>query len=646
MTGKRTEAGWAFLALIALLASWLASTGRVWLRGLPLEQVERLAYQRGLIGGQEPPGGVHLGLLDGDPFWWSTLITTGFTVASLLLGLVVFRKLWKNPISPMLTMGLLLFGGSTCWLTGQSSLGAGVHFLEVAALAALLLGKVAVMSALVPALCALEPGSGIALYPALTYLALRRYEAYGPVVTGSAVIGVGLLLIPMVGNFQLVPGLEGLSLWSLLPLLLLAWPAEIRKERPGFYLTLLLGAVLSGRPELASAVALGDLALILLKRTAPAEPAEACEQEWQLSQRAVFHGLAVLAFLLAILPGERYLNRQVLIPAQKKKVPFLQLFSVFDLSYHAARLEEDPWRRVGPYPQLRSADVSALKQLPKEGGFTVLTVGESGEDRMLSLLCAHLSGRPLMGWDNKQHLSGPMLLCKRRGKNFLVGGPALMLRGQEATEISLGASRDTLPAEPTAVDFRRLINVPYRLQVVSREPNGGYVWVANKQNYTLLFADQPAEVSFGVTPGMVKLLALGDEKNKRELEIHPTKWALRFPLQQKVLPSRSLINVEVVLQNLGAGTVSADGLKAIRLGTAESSFCAFQQPLEEDFILFPGESLPLNLTLATPEPEGTYDVVALALTPQGTELPLPLVGGQSVKTWRRLPPVGTWVEEP
>lgn len=650
MMGKVAKFGWGFLAVVMLVATWATCTGRVWLQGLELERVEELTAAKQLLAGRPPLGGLHLGLLGGDIFWWDTFLKASLTVLALAMGLVVFRKLWQNPVSPMLAVGSLVFGSTTSWLSCESSLAGAEHILEVACLGALLLGKVAFLSALVPALCALNPAAGLALYPALVYLALRRHQAYGVLVTAGAVVGVGALLVPMAGNYQMVPSLSGLSLWSLLPLLLLLWPEELRRERRGFYLSLLGGAVLTGRPELASAVALGDFALVMLKRIGTASSKKtAPESSWTLRTSTLFQVTALAVFIMVVLPGEHILNRQVLIPAQRKHIPFTQLFRVFSLEEHAAKLASQDWRKAAPYPQLRESDLGPLKNLPKERAFTPLTVGEGAEDRMRSLLYAHLGNRPLGGWDDPQHLAGPMLLCKRRGKNFVVDGPAILFLREGSAEIALGPDRADLPGEENdgRLDFRRLINVPHRPQTVSAEPNCGYLWVANQKPYTLFFAEQPAEVVFGVSPGKVKLLALNDEKNERELTVHPTDWVLEYLGSQEVLPSRSLVPMNMVLLNRGAGAVSTDGLEAIRLETkGTASFSPFQQELGEEFILFPGESINLTLTLATPEPEGTFQIEAFALTPQGQELPLPILGTRAVKTWRRLSPVGTWVEEP
>ncbi len=644
MTSKGTEFGWGFLAFLTAAASWLCLTGWSWVVGFSAHQVEMFAAQRGILGPKAVPPGLHLGQLSGDIFWCNGALLVAASLLALLAGLFFFRKLWQNPLSPVLTMGSLFFGSGTLWVQTHTAHDGLVHLLETLALVAFMSGKVALMSGMIPLLCLLKPAAGVALYIPLAFLALRRHSAYGPVVTAAAVVGVGALLVPMVGRYTLEPSLAGWTWWTLLPLFLALWPQEIRGQRWGFYLTLLLGSALTGRPELASAVALGDLALVLLKRTESApEASDFPEASWSVSGRTLLQVGALVVFILQVLPGEQYLNRHILIPAQRKKVPFAKLFAPFHLAQHATSLESEPWRKTTPFPQLRTTDIELLDQLP-EGPFCVLTEGRGAEDRTLSLLYAILAQRELTGWDGPDHLSGPFLLCKERGRNFLLNGPSIVMRSEGKAELAQGPTE--LPAEPPKVDFRLLLEAPYLNQPVSKKPGSGYLWVSEGRRYTVVFPDQPAEVVLGPRPGKVKLLSLVDQDNTRELEIHPTNWLLRYVPSQEVLPSRSLVSLPMVLENKGAGAITSESLAAITLTTDKPSFSPFQQPLQDRFILFPGESIDLDLVLATPESEGTYALRAMALTPQGLEHPLPINGEPKVKTWRRLPPVGTWVEEP
>lgn len=54
----------------------------------------------------------------------------------------------------------------------------------------------------------------------------------------------------------------------------------------------------------------------------------------------------------------------------------------------------------------------------------------------------------------------------------------------------------------------------------------------------------------------------------------------------------------------------------------------------------------LTLRLATPEGEGRLRLELEAVTPEGKVLPVPIKEAVEILTWRRMPPVGTWVEEP
>jgi hypothetical protein len=127
-------------------------------------------------------------------------------------------------------------------------------------------------------------------------------------------------------------------------------------------------------------------------------------------------------------------------------------------------------------------------------------------------------------------------------------------------------------------------------------------------------------------------------------EVH---WEISKTGRPQAFPSRSLIPLSFRLKNLGAGPVSSDLIAFWRLHTAEgASFSTFSQKAPQSFILYPQESVELTLELATPESEGQYWLQATVLTPQGQELEVPLNPAATISTWRRLPPVGTWVEEP
>src|SRR5690606_12931107 len=112
-------------------------------------------------------------------------------------------------------------------------------------------------------------------------LAYKRQETYGPWVCTWSVVGAGSLFLMSLGEFILRPTLNGLGLWALWPLGCLLLSKEIREARWELYLTLLLGAVLSGTEEMASALCLGDLALIVLRR--PGEPSPVDAHRWSFS---------------------------------------------------------------------------------------------------------------------------------------------------------------------------------------------------------------------------------------------------------------------------------------------------------------------------------------------------------------------------
>lgn len=647
MKSGAAKAWWVFLTILLGLAIWLSASGTLLLRGLPLPLLESLAQARGLVGTSTPNwGGVLLTKLPGDLLAWTVALTV---VANLLGALALYlagRWTWKNPVSPALAVGVAYFAEKTLWLATTSPAESLTHLATSLALASLLAGAVPLLGLFILVLGLLSPAQAVMLLPALAYLSYRRQPAYGLILPSVVLLGVGGLLIPLSGDYRLQPGLSGWSWLTLAPLFLAFWPDSVRQARGGIYLTLLLGSLLTGRAELASVVALGDLAFLglawLEQPTSESPlPGTALRVSWLLGF------LATSLFIAAVLPGERYLNRRVLIPAQKARVPFPELWRFFSLDRHARRAAQDSWRANVPFPEMTSRDFELALELPESSisqGICPLTLDSPLESRRVALLYALVSGQSLGGWDSPRHLAGPLLLCKLRGKNLLSDGPLVIVR--RADSVQVGAPAAKLDNTPAELDLRRVMVLPYRPQTVSVKPGGGYRWISAGGDLEVVFHDAPAEVLLSAEPGEIRIVSSHPSHAVRHLEV-PNFSATLSGLPEESLPSRSLVPLQLRLKNTGELAFSSEMLSRWRMETAGvESFGPFTQQPRKDYLLFPGESTVLELDIATPEAEGLLWLKAFAMTPDGEKFQLELEQSVPLRTWCRTPPVGTWVEEP
>ncbi len=666
MIGRMGKLWWGFLFVLLVVAVWLTGTGHILLHGVPLEVLEGLARGQGLVPPPERPptfdGLALLGRLPGDSVAWASGLTSTLNCLAAVLLYLACRRSWQNPISPVLAVGAAFFGATTMWVESLTPADSLLHLWLCLGLAALMAGAVPLMACLVLAVATFAPGEALSLYLALAYLGYRRQAAYGLTIPTVAVFGVGCLMIPMAGGYRMEPGLGGWYLWSLLPLALAFIPSQLREARQGIYLSLLLGSALTGCGELASILALGDLAFVALQACrstteteqgeAPVEPAEPvgpAEPTGALRLSAVSLGglFATLILVAVVLPGERYLNSTVLIAAHKKKVPVPQLFRVLSLDQHARRFAQDPWRARAPVAGLSAADCELALRLADEGapsGICPLTLDGWAERRDIALVYSLLSRQKLVGWDNPGSLAPPLLLSKLQGKNLLSRGPAVILRQGDSAQI---APPPTAPRSPAPLDFRHLMAVPYLPQTVSKTPGAGYFWVSAGQSYEVSFPNDRAVVMVSDHEGEVRLASLKAGGARRHLEVAPTEWILAGLPSQTSLPSRSLVPITLTLSNQGQGPLSSRMIAGWRFEiVGGESWNSFGQENPKEFLLFPGEATDLEFQLSTPEGEGVFPVRAVALTVEGKELEVPLAGPSRIRTWRRTPPVGTWVEEP
>lgn len=653
MIGRGGRIWWSFLSALLLVAVWLTASGHIMLRGFPLTVWEGLARGRGLVFPDANPVlsfANLLGRLGGDGALWASAVTVGLNTLAALVLLLATRRTWKNPIGPVLAVGMAFFGAQTMWvktLTPHDSL---LHLLLALSLGALVGGAVPLLAGLVLCAAVLAPGQALMMYLALAYLCYRRQPAYGLFVPTLALFGVGCLLIPLCGGYRLEPGFGGWQVASWLPVALCFWPSSIRQARGGIYAALLLGSLLTGTAELASVLAFGDLAFVVLdscqpKREAPGEPGGT---GWGRIPTSLLVGLLSTCVLIwLVLPGERFLNREVLIPSHIVRIPLPRLFALFSLSEHARQFAEQPWRALAPIPNLTAADCEVALELSERDlpeGLCPLTLGTLEEDRRLALVYALISGHRLGGWDAPDQISAPILLCKLRGRSFLHKGPTVILRQDGKAEV---AAPVPLAETPAPLDLRSLMTVAYRPQRVAQGKGGAYRWSGAGQSFELSFPDDLAEVMLSQRPGEYHIVSLAPGAARRVLEVPELAWEVSELGKTEPLPSRSLIPVSMRLKNLGHGPLSSETIASWRLAPLDAPGAEeFAQRPQDSFTLFPGESVVLTLQLATPEGEGRMQLGLEAVTPEGKVLRVPVAGSSEVLTWRRMPPVGTWVEEP
>ena len=97
----------------------------------------------------------------------------------------------------------------------------------------------------------------------------------------------------------------------------------------------------------------------------------------------------------------------------------------------------------------------------------------------------------------------------------------------------------------------------------------------------------------------------------------------------------------------GQSPVSSREIENLNIKVTEGeSFTPFRQSFAKSFVLFPKESIGIEVQLATPEPEGRFQLKASIRGIDQRNRVVRIFEQPEIRTWRRLPPVGTWVEEP
>ncbi len=658
---------WLALGFLLVTATWVFQTGRSLVEPLRLDLLETLARSRNLTTSSPPSApnleatlGRWLSMLPGDPLFWTGLFGAILSTTAVVLMLVGLTKCWKGVVPATLTAGYLAYSGAVGWSRTELL----PEFLALPVLALGLLAAVnkrlLVLAGAAWVLALIQPAWALCLLIVLTALAwhLDATQEQAPRCLGLSTLTT-LLALPWLTKVTIEPSLGVLNAWSLLSAIWLFAPKRTGDSWPRILVaSLLLGSMLTNSAEWGSALMLGYLWQQFepqwdgVPRDENLPPGVSRWMRFSLGRLWAWAALAV--FVLSVLPGEQRLNRQVLIPAQKAKLGFEQLLWPFSLEQHLVKFEQQAWRKNVPFPQLSEADVAIIRELSQapSSKFAVLTVDHLGEDRTLSLVYALASQKNLVGWVEGQVLSGPMLVCKRRQENILAGGPTLVFRDGPKSELQEAPPEPSLnqPEQFASVDFQRILATPIRKQSLGpsdqdEERPRGYRWFDARDHFNVVFPSSEGEVILPDWPGSYRLVSLADPNQVREFKLFPEKLELSLMLDSTLLPSRSVVPMTVVLGNEGLNPITAEQWKGFRLETDQSlTFSSFWEPLGEDFILFPGEEIHLEMTLITPEPEGLFGLQAWGLSVTGRKVSLELESSERIRTWRRLPPVGTWVE--
>ena len=217
--------------------------------------------------------------------------------------------------------------------------------------------------------------------------------------------------------------------------------------------------------------------------------------------------------------------------------------------------------------------------------------------------------------------------------------------GDVRKESDCGGRRETVQngSIPTLFTPRP---VPGLWQTLS--PGGGLYQLAYPDGFreTVVFSEQtPAIFRLPTASGPYEF-GSGVANQPQKFTVDPPQLEVSYSPSDP-LPSRSLVPVQVLLQNKGTTAFFLGRWEQLVLRPqAGESFESVAQTIDNPGILTPGESQVLNLTLVTPEAEGTYSLELLGYDERGNAMNIPWERPVLIRTWRRLPPVGTWIEDP
>ena len=633
--------GWAFLSVLLFLVVWLTSTARPWLYGYPLSTLEDLCQGAGLSELQNPTTtATLLGQLSSTPLGAATLFQCLCGLGAVLLIFIFLRDQWSHLACRTVFVGALFMSSATSWIEATEPGLSLSHALQAACLTSLLAGSIPTLAAWTIALSIFDPTAGLMHFVTLVYLGYSERDNSPLWLSGLSTFLTGsVVLLTSPGNLSV--GTGGLTTWAALPLLCLYFSSQVRQKRRPIYLTLLVSSALTNQAELASAIALADIFSLLLEQ-------KSMENRPRIGKNLI-HLACLSLFVVVILPGEQYLNRKILIPAQKNHLPLGKLFVPLSTERHLQELERPDRRAKVPFPEFQHADVEAARLLKghQQPTFSVLTFDDLPESRQVSLLYALASRKRLDGWVNGESLDSAFLTCKFFQKNLLLDGPLLILRRPGQSELSPKPEPHSTQESQPDLNLKALVPIPGVVQTLTEQAGAEVNLKTDFGDYRLSFPDSPAKLILSYQESKVAVSDPSAGKPSRQLLITPLKLGLKLDQAERILPSRSLIDLKFSLSNKGQTAISSRLFQNIRIDNdSPSSFGPYTQRLDREFVLFPGEVVPLTLGVSTPAMQGKFELNISLLTLDGSRITLDFDEPAGLRARLRLPSVRDWKEEP
>ncbi len=602
--------GAIFALTVLVLASWAYSVG-LWQveveREFLVSHLPMVVDAHHPLGPEAAPASNLLAtltrLLGGEAALLRSLmgLCQGLSLVVLFLGLLGWRGRW---LPALLAVSLGFCWGAEGWLFTSSPNFALGHLLLATALIAWLRQQVWPAVALGVCLTLAAPPLAWSFVLGILIDRISKRE-----MTARALPWLGLALILFLSGHYPQPEFS-LGGWFVPLVVLTVWQPRFG----AFWLAFELAGQMAGLPGFAAAAGSGLILgekLSLWWQQSPSAPLRVEARsglKLQLPYRLLIATAAVAIAWLGVEPGESVWNRRLLVAAQQQDIAIESLFQPLSLTSWVER----HGHRIG----LSQEDLTLAAQLRQsEGEVTVLTPTAEDESLEVAAVLATLSGRPLSGWhaDPKSpELYPAPALARHLGQPEICPGQ-VVIRGLEKSRLPFPSD---VPAPGCLVD---LGETNYQ---VSRN---GKPWGRPVASSYFLVPLTPGQYEAGGQTFSSRL-----DQALAHLEV--------TRVDQTKLPSRSLTQVHLALTNPSQEPISLDWVRRCRLWVEPASYPTGQQAFPTG-LLQPGQTLVFPLWLTTSEQEGIAPGWLELEGPRRQRVRLPL---GPIRTWRRLPPVGTW----
>ena len=411
-------------------------------------------------------------------------------------------------------------------------------------------------------------------------------------------------------------------------------------------------------PGLASGMVLGQAWLTQWESSEPSnfetEVAEGL-RTLSLPKRSCLKLALILLLVVAVLPGEQRLNRELLIGSQKVGLKLPQLFQPQSLKEWTLLSGE----RYG----LVSSDLILAEELARTPGpVTVLSFGEK-TGRWPAAVLSTLSGKNLEGYAADGTLLPGPTLAKELSRPEILDGELVAVRGYAGNDSPLetiwqgenGSAIFRLPkrANP-ALEIPDLPEMlaPGVLLDLGVEGLSYQVWrEGEKWGRPVHFpAGTPSSFLLPTKPGSYEIeFESGKRLGPFRSDLPSTLSRLKAEFQgepYQVRPSRTPLRVRLRLTNNSEFPLPLAWVEAVRFNHTGS-------PLKEDnprpFVrlhqtgqLAPEESVELETWWLIPPTEGEFEVSLTLRGRDGLEHTIPFDPPLRLQTWRRVSPTAVW----